>query len=348
VSTVVLNKNGSSNIGQIVSPGFDAQILRISDVGAPATDTSVFTLNLTRRDYTDLDTVVEGTPVTSAATAIGPGATKRYFVKAKKGSIVSLAVTPAGGSKLSVDVLAPNESPRGTFGGGGGSSSAFNIQATSVDGWVAILVTNRGAAGTVALGITAKTPADFVDACTGGGVVLAQTSDDSGAPVGDDSFTATQTLPFNFSLFGANVTAFKVSSNGWLSFAPNLANNALFARRDFRTIPSLVGAVAPYWTDLQNIAICKKEAADRVTIQWTGNVFGLFGPGLPVQTQAVMYKNQPRVDFLYGPVATHAVNGRDGSIGVNSLTGSSFTNVGFNVQGVAPADTAIIVSTVAN
>jgi hypothetical protein len=347
VSNQTLNKDGSSNIGQIVSPGFDAQIARVSDTGTPANDTSVFSLNLTRRDYTDLDTVVEGTPVNSAAAAIGAGATKRYFVKAKKGSIVSLVVTPAGGAKVNADLLAPNEVSDGTFGGGGGSNTAFDVQATSVDGWIAILITNRGAAGTVALGISAKTPADFIDACTGGGAVLTQIADGSGfGLVGDEALTAAQTLPFNFSLFGQNVTSFKVSSNGWLSFAPNLPNDALYTKSEFDIAsPSLAGSIAPYWTDLADIVICKKEEASKVTIQWTGGTFGsLFTPSVSVQTQAVIYKDQPRVDFLYGAIDKHASTGEDASIGVNSLDKASFVILGFEIPAV-PADTAIIVST---
>jgi hypothetical protein len=338
-------KDGTTNVGEIINPGLDGQVIRISDVSTPATDTSLFNLSLTRRDYTDLDTVIEGTPLVSAAAAIPAGGTKRYFVKAKKGSLVNIVATPAGGANIQVSALAANEATV-TRVGLGGANNPRTLNASSLNGWVAIVVVNNGPAGMVSLTLNSQAPATFSDACVGGSV-LPQTPDATEfGGIGDEAFSATQTLPFNFSLFGQTVTDFKVSSNGWLSFEPGLSNDdAQYAGQSFDTTRLLRGGIGAYWADLAGIVICKKEDATKVTIQWTGATLGgLFTPGIKVQAQAILYKDQPRIDFVYGPTGKHDNTGADASIGINSLSLDRSFVIGFK-QPVASAGSGYVVPT---
>ena len=77
------------------------------------------------------------------------------------------------------------------------------------------------------------------------------------------------------------------------------------------------GVLAPYWDDLANITICRLDAANRVTIQWNGNLFS--DSSVAVQFQAVIRPNG-RVDYIYG--GGHEADGASGTVGIENLGGT--------------------------
>ena len=218
---------------------------------------------------------------------------------------------------------------------------AETLRISSVDGWVAFEIRNPGnATGTFSLNINTVTPAAFTEICPsagGTGTLLTQSVDvNSGGPIGDEALTSNQTAAFNFPLFGTNVTNFKVSSNGWLSFDPALPNNARFSN-GFLPTAGLNGFVAPYWDDLQDAEICRLNATNKVTIEWKGLEFGFFGPGAAVRFSATLYSTG-QIDFAYAP--GHAGTGGSATLGLSNIAGTTGTQISRNVAGSTAPNTA--------
>nr|MBA3503099.1 hypothetical protein [Deltaproteobacteria bacterium] len=130
-------------------------------------------------------------------------------------------------------------------------------------------------------------------------------------------------------------TNYIVSADGFIVFgntAPACGGFGCFSNAAIPNAAVPNGFIAPYWDDLSAIAVCKKEEATKVTIQWIGQAFNNSGS---VQMQAVLNSNGS-VDFIYG--SGHTLNGVSGTVGAENPAGTAGTQLSFNTAGtVAPA-----------
>lgn len=330
------NVAGNSPLGgRITFPTFNT-LVRVVSTATPAANAQ-FDLDLKPRVFTDLATVVDGTPVTRNGDSFVANDAKRYFVQVKKGSLVTVVATPVSGVNATVRSLDVDEGTLASSNvNGAGQAETVVIKAT--EAWVAFEVSNAATAGVINLTVSAQSPPAYADACNGG-MELAQFADSTTAGlVGDEALTAAQTLPvgFNFTMFGTAVTTFKVSSNGWLSFDPALLNRALFASKDFTSAAAPKASIAAFWDDLADVKICRKDTATTVTLQWVGDNYNTQDHA---ETQVVLYKNSSRVDFVYGPM--HVDTGLTASAGARNLAGNSGLSLFFNTASVV-ANTGLV------
>ncbi|MBP9085950.1 MAG: hypothetical protein KBG15_07510 [Kofleriaceae bacterium] len=340
-ANLTLNKNGTDLRGNILGGAALNVVVRVSDTAANLTNTKLFNFKIADRVFTDLGTAVAGTPINLAALTVAANSSNRYFLKAAKGSLVTVLATPTNFNLAAVSLRA-NEAALTTADLQNTPTGAESLRISAADGWVAFEILNPGnATGTFNLAINTITPAAFTEICPsagGAGTLLPQTVDGSGGPLGDEALTATQTAAFNFPLFGASVTNFKVSTNGFLSFDPTLPNNARFSNGILPTV-GLNGFVAPYWDDLQDVEICRLNGTNKVTIEWKGAEYGgFFGPGAAVRFSATLYSTG-QVDFAYAP--THAGTGAGATLGLTNLAGTAGNQVSRNVAGSTAPNTAI-------
>lgn len=333
-------KNGTTTKGFIIGGAALNQLVRVSDVTNSAINTKTFDFKIVDRVFNDLGTATAGTPINRATETVPANGVARYFLKAAKGSLVTVVATPVA-FNLAAASLKANEAVITLADVVATPTGAETLRISSVDGWVAFEIRNPGnATGTFALNINTITPAPFTEICPssgGTGTLLTQTADGaSGGPVGDESFTAAQTLAFNFPLFGNNVTSFKVSSNGWLSFDPALTNDARFSNG---ILPGAgKGFIAPYWDDLENIEVCRLNNTDKVTIEWKGNTYpGLFTPAVPVRFSVTLYSSG-QVDFTYA--STHQGNGSSATVGLSNLAANAGSQLSRNTAGSVTANSA--------
>jgi hypothetical protein len=307
--------------GTVLAGAAYDRIVRVADQTASAVNTKTFDLSVSDRVFTDLGTIAA--PVTRAGETLTGAVPKLYFAKASNKSLFTAAVSPiTNGLNLRIRTLTATEATVALV-----DKNAANGNETSsttvADGWIAFEVSNATAVtgtATFDLTVSAAAPTTFTEICPaagGAGALLAQTADTaSTGPVGDESLTATQTLPFAFNMFGSAVTAFKVSSNGWLSFDGGLPNDARFANEALPTANNDAnGFVAPFWTDLEGISICRLNGTGKMTIEWQGNVFG--APTAVASFQATLFADG-HIDYAYGP--THVATGA--TVGVSSPDGA--------------------------
>ena len=339
-SNLTLNKNGTDLRGNIIGGAALNVVVRVSDTTVNLVNTKQFNFKIADRVFTDLGTAVAGTPINLAAVTVAANSSNRYFLKAAKGSLVTVIATPTNFNLAAVSLRA-NETALTTADASILLTTAETLRISSVDGWVAFEIRNPGVtAGTFALAINTVSPAAFSEICPaagGTGTVLTQIADGTQfGLIGDEALTANQIAAFNFPLFGNNVTSFKVSSNGWLSFDPALDNDARF---DNQFLPADGnGFVAPYWSDLQDVEICRLNGTNKVTIEWNGAELGsIFGPGATVRFSATLYSTG-QVDFAYA--GTHAGIGDFATVGLSNLTGTLGTQLSRNSAGSTAPNTA--------
>jgi hypothetical protein len=270
------------------------------------------------RLYDDLGALAVGGTAQDTETISPALRERRYFVEAPQNAVVTVDVTPTAPLTLNAeialldtkegDVRVIDATPTtgaeqlefAAFGGfgafevrGGTAASQGNYTVTVS---VAAPLTYAAAAGTTA----------FADACIGGTAVALSNTDDGLSAAGGIP------VPAGFTLFGAAVGSFRVSSNGFLTFALANANSL----PDNQSLPTLVGtvAIAPYWDDLGNVAVCRKVVAGKLVVQWTGDDFLD-----AVQFQAILDPVTDSVEFVYGP--NHRAGGAAATAGVQGLLG---------------------------
>jgi hypothetical protein len=323
---------GGVSHGRITFGDPAAYVVRVSDAGAPpVAPTAKFTLSIAAQTFTDLAAVTAAAPVTKAGENLGgANKTKLYFVRGTPGDSMTITIHPTAAAfrptvrRLDVDQTpdAPITAPAA------GKDAVLKLGVPSAK-WVAFLVTGTGATTTYDVSLTAKTPVPygqttgalpFTDVCNGGANKVTLTGTQlPDFPADDEGLSAAQTLGFPFALFGDDVTSFKISSNGFLSFGAITAafpgNGALPAE----AAPN--GVLAPYWTDLLNVVVCMKKDANQATVQWTGEeIPDFFGdPGRAVAFQVVFHKDG-KIDFIWG--ANQKADGDPATVGLENLFGT--------------------------
>jgi hypothetical protein len=120
---------------------------------------------------------------------------------------------------------------------------------------------------------------------------------------------------------------FKVSTNGWITFDTSVTDPSY---DNSGGLPDQVGEVqlAPFWDDLDVITVCTKTVGQSLVVQWRGTTFSLFGPGTPVEFQAVLDPTDDSIELVWGP--GHQANGASATIGVQDPTGDQATVISHN------------------
>jgi len=299
-------------------------LVSIQDTGAGADNTATYDLSVADRVFTNLGMLVTGTPLARTAEDAlpyftAPGGTL-YFVRATPGALLTITASPAA-DDIAIDVIDRTEYPiRSADTGLEGDPEEVYLLVPS-DGWVAFRVYGFDSDANHAfdLDVVASDP------CEGGTRLTLDATDDFEA--NDEGVTSTLTLPFSFSLYNEPVTNYWVSSNGFLSFGPNV-DNAFYSNRPFPTAAAPNGVVAPYWDDLTGVAVCQFTEATQVTIAWRyGNDFYE-----DVDFSVVLHDNGD-IDFVYG--TDQVADASYASVGAESLDGSEGLQFGYNTTGAA-------------
>lgn len=299
-------------------------LVRFRSSAAPGAS-QTFDYTIATRTFTDLMTVTEAAPVNMTGVSVPAGSTVRFFVQTA--TPVTIATTGADFDvaiyHLDYDEFRLDNADVNIIG------DETLADVSPAFGYVAFELENFGlTTGTTDLGVTTFTPAPFVEICPshgGNGTAIALSNPDQGQ-------TATQTLPFSFSLFGTNVTMFKVSANGFLSFDPALPASAFDGNGFIPSTTSPNAIVAPYWDDLDLVEVCVRNDANRTIVEWTGELFFV---GTPVQFQASIYNTNSRVEFAYGP--QHAANGSSATGGIENAGGTDGIQAFRNTSGAVQA-----------
>jgi hypothetical protein len=178
-------------------------------------------------------------------------------------------------------------------------------------------------AGTYA--ITSSSITSFDNACFNGGTTQTLVGNK------DEGLTGVLQPPAGFTLFGAAVGNFKVSTNGFITF------NTALTDPTFENFPLNDSGpdqqIAPFWDDLDNVTICTKSVNGKSVIQWVGQDFSFPTPRL-VQFQAILDPSDDSIELVYGP--QHSLNGVGdfdfgATVGIESLDGSQSVELGFDL-----------------
>jgi len=126
-----------------------------------------------------------------------------------------------------------------------------------------------------------------------------------GGGTADDGYSATQTIPFNFSFGGTTFTTYRVNSNGWLGFGTptsttnytalsGTVNNVLaFVNRDLNNVGAVYSNITEGVSPNRIHKIQAKNFYRYNTNTMTGNV------------QIWLYEGTNVIEFRYGPFATN-------------------------------------------
>jgi hypothetical protein len=334
--SATFNALGTDVIGRIVA-GLDEDYLVMAlDVGTTGAS-PLLDVSISERDAQTLELPAGGT-LGLEDEALVATVPRRFLVHGQPGDEVTIAVTPDA-VDVTLRVLTPVETNAAIANAGGAGVVEQLVRVVPPEGWLAFSVTSA-VAGNFDLALSARSPRPytvsagtlaFVSVCPaqgGAGALLPQTATTLDQPVGDESITAAQTLPFAFSFFDDAVTTFKVTSNGQLLWNPALTSS-------FNTnlaIPSSAapqgGFVAAYWDDLEKVSICRLDAGEQVIVEWRGDVWS--SPE-NVEVQAVLHADGV-IDLVYGP--GHTASGTSGTVGLENLLGGFGQQVVFNTFGV--------------
>lgn len=267
-------------------------------------------------DVVDLGTITSGTSMQNLPSLRDTSPLQRFIAKVPTGALqISDAIVATG--NVRIRRFGRNETVLSTVDGGGlgVTENLFARQGAVPDDFVAWAVNNSTVdPSTATQTVTFVPPLPFVDICATG-VVLPAPFDGTA----DDEFVA-QTIPAgSFSYFGAAApTDLVIAANGFLAFgtANPTCSFGCFSNGAIPATTQPNGFVAPYWDDLQDVRVCRKDEAGKVTFQWSGN---LFNSTTTVQFQAVL-NAAGQIDFIYGP--GQQANGSSATVGAENLTGT--------------------------
>jgi len=276
-----------------------------------ANPTGNFVMDFSTRAYDDLGGPLMAGDTRSITKTLAAGAEERFFLATTPGHRVVITLPSPSDADFVIEPLLPDESAIDTV---------TTIDRTlDLSGYVAFRV--RGVTPvttgdfTVDISVQAngytvtQTPATSTDACAGGSPV-ALAPDTSGNPGDDEGLSAPLAPPTGFTLGGASVGNFVVSSNGFLTF--DLATTE--AQLDNLPLAASTVAIAPFWDDLGAVSVCKKTLpGGELVIQWDGFSFDTFEP---VAFQAVLSPDGT-IAFVYGP--GHFATGETATIGVQGV-----------------------------
>jgi hypothetical protein len=332
---------GTASFGRITFGDPTTYFVGVSDVGA-TTGTKSYTLNVAPQTYTDLGKVDETTPQSKTGENLGgANKTKLYFVQGNSGDKVTIVIHPtAGVFKATARWLDVDQVARATATAAAGADVTL-ITSVGAGKYIAFAVTGTGATTTYDVNVTATAPVNytqaagsltFTDACAGGTTIA--TLNGGGNPDNDEGLSAVQTMPFAFSLFGDAVTKYTISTNGWLAFVAT--TDPAYANQQIPNEAPPNGVLAPFWTDLAGVVVCKAQTATTVTVQWSGAT--IFGLGPPAEMQVVMHSNGV-IDYIYS--ANQADDGSDATVGLENIFGTFGRQVGFNQPGTITPSSSI-------
>lgn len=333
-------------MGRIMARETRDFVLRVKPTGTPAADPTYSLLVRNRPNVTNLNVVMPGTPITQTVPALAATGPARFIAFGAPGNNLRALAHP---TTTTVDIqqrrVNANESTAATFNATllGGDETLNGQFGAQPNDWVAWTVENNTPVITsdVQMTISAIAPRPytittgtlaFSDACTGTG------SSTLGTGLDDEIRTA-QTLPFAFQLFGEDVPAtFRVGANGWLSWDAGTVSFGAYQNRQIPTAGPPDGVLAPFWQDLDTVTLCRKDTANTVTYQWTGNVYQT--PGQPVQFQVVIHQGGV-IDFIYGAGQTSNggfvdTDGNGATVGAENLSGTFGHQIAYNQPTILP------------
>ncbi|CAN5136723.1 hypothetical protein BH11MYX1_BH11MYX1_49990 [soil metagenome] len=316
-----------SATGRIVLNDTKDYLVRVQDTFTPAGAAS-FTLDAGERAFTDLGALTAGTSATRTADTAAANDVHRYLLTTAAGNVVTVTVHPTTGqnpiaARLSIAEaeLTPTTAAAGvddvlTFVQDASGFSAFEVKGTA------------GAAQTYDVTYAIAPPfytkhagtTAFADACTGGATVALSDT--------DEGLSTAIAAPAGFTFYGAATTQMVIGSNGFISFDPAVTNKFTFAS-NFPTATKGSVSIAPFWDDLENVAVCTKTVAGKVVVQWTGDSYQTLET---VQFQAILDPTDDSIEFVYGPNQAHT--GHDeATAGAQSLDGVQGTETGNGLSG---------------
>ena len=314
-----------------------------------------FKLSIGARTFVDLGSENIGDPQqTHTESGQANGAQTFFLLRTAAGNLMSTALNPTGtlAPNVELDNLANDESQTLTLGPsalGGGESAALP---SHPGGWLAFSATATGiAVGTGSYDVvysvapegnygSASVNATFTDltttsggvtSCSGGATKVAFTGED-GFPADDEGVSDLIAAPAGFQFFGADVGAFRVSTNGFLSLESDLDGSfgvcagapGFICAVEIPTAAAPTAIVAPFWTDLFQVVACTKTTGQTETIEWVG----FDNAGQAVKVQAVLDAGTQQITLLWSGATKD--NGADASIGIEDFAGTTGTSLGFD------------------
>lgn len=325
--------DGSGPLGRITLGDARDYLVRIEPTMTPGASPT-FTLDVKERAHVNLGTI--SAPIDRTDNTPG-GSMQRYLIKGTTGYVLDVNATAA--SDIRIDRRNADESIIATSDvGGDGVAESTKSMFFATPGYQAFTITNKGAAAEdIDLEITSPAPLPYTDICPTGTALPAPLDG-----TGDDDFSAAQSLPGGYSFYGASVSNFLVNANGFLVFGTSLpacAMNGCYQNAALSAASAPNDLAAGYWDDLQNVKICRKDGTDTVTLQYTGNLWGLT---TTVEFQTVLHKDGA-VDFIYGP--NHQANGGSATVGVKNAAGTASQQLVLNVAGATPPSSSYSITT---
>lgn len=293
-------------------------------------------------NVTDLATVAVGTPVTAMNKDIDTTShtVQRFIVKTNVGNNLTITATPNDVNlDTQIQAVTITETPTGPLGNNGGAGAADTLLTTQGGGGFTAFTVTQSTALTAQFNVsvaatapvtymTAAGTTAFSDACTGGTVVTLNN--------GDEGESGLISVPAGFDYFGFPTTQFKVFANGFLSFDTALAcasvgSSCFFSNAAMPAAGNPNAIVAPYWDDLDQVAVCQKTVGNQLVIQWTGV---LFLTTTVVSVQAILDGSNDKIEFVYGP--THVATGSSATIGLENQTGTGAKQLSSNTVNMSP------------
>jgi len=299
--------------------------------GAPTLD-----LDFKRRAHHDFGSIAAAGTAMRLDESLDATPVYRYLVRTTRGSRVTTTVSPDNAPlNTTIDFLAANEAVQQTVDTGGIGAVDTVVREQAGTGWTAFTVSGSPTLpmGTNTFDLTiaveappgytvANTTTAYVDACAGGTPVTLTNNDDGTST----AFAA----PAGFDFFEAPVTNIRVSSNGFLVFGNTISSSA--GNVDMPSTAAPNGVVAPYWDDLAQVSVCRQAVGTKLTIQWEGRLYALFGSGARVAFQVVLDGADDSIELVYAPA--HVPTGAAATIGVENQSGIVAQRIGFNTAAV--------------
>ena len=284
----------------------------------------------------DLGTISSGTSTQTLSALTDTSGSRRFIARVPAGALqLSDAIGITGDVRIRRVGRSENVLATADQGALGATESLVGRQGAAPEGFFAWMVDNKTtSSSTVTQTVTFVPPVPFVDICATG--VQLSAPFNGGA---DDEYVA-QALPvgFAFPYFGATAPGdVVIAANGFLTFgmATPTCSSGCFANGVIPAAAQPTGVVAPYWDDLQNVRVCRKDAATTVTFQWSGTLYNTL---TTVQFQAVLNASG-RIDFIYGP--DHKADGSSATVGAENLTGTAGTQLSRDAAGSVPPASSI-------
>jgi hypothetical protein len=309
--------------------------VKVSGV-APAANATV-NLSFAKRTIIDLGSIAAGSNATSTNNPLGGATTTGYVLfRSAAGDPATITVHPhVVALNTRFQLVNADESANGAVVNNVTGDDTTTLLPAKT--WTAFEVTavpnpptaqqydvTVAVANPTVYAETAGTTA-FANICgTAGATNIAFVADGTGnGAANDEGLSAAVAAPAGFKFYGVPAASFRLSTNGWLTFATPV--DAAFANAAMPDAGAPNGIVAPYWDDLANVTACRKTVGGKLVIQWNGV---LFGTTTQVQTQAILDGATGTIELVWGP--NQAALGDSATIGVEDPAGANATQHSFN------------------